>query len=246
MHGSDGVTLDGMYHEEHALPAFVHARSRDELRLRTSNLKTETPVVYFYTDAPTRVRVEVGFPGGLWTQWYPQADFLGPSLVQIGSPPRARNGRIGWTVDLMPAGLAGPSLPATTSDALWNYTRDVDAAYVSTADSTRDGVTEWERFIFYRGLGEAGLPIEVSATTGGRVTCGPDLSEGLRHVYLLRIEHGKGAYRYLPSLRCGDRIDHVVPEMDGALEVNRFATAVGDDLAVRLVDIQKSLFFLKN
>src|SRR5262249_35027071 len=43
MNGSDGVTLDGMYHEEHALPAFVHARGRGELRLRTSNLKGETP-----------------------------------------------------------------------------------------------------------------------------------------------------------------------------------------------------------
>src|SRR5262245_1734385 len=39
MNGSDGATLDGMYHEEHALPGFVHARSRNELSLRTSNLK---------------------------------------------------------------------------------------------------------------------------------------------------------------------------------------------------------------
>ena len=30
MQGGDGATLDGMYHEEHALPAFVHARSRDQ------------------------------------------------------------------------------------------------------------------------------------------------------------------------------------------------------------------------
>ena len=52
MNGADGVTLDGMYHEEHALPGFVHARSRDELRLRTSNLKGETPVIYFYADSP--------------------------------------------------------------------------------------------------------------------------------------------------------------------------------------------------
>src|SRR5919201_6601001 len=90
MNGSNGVTLDGMYHEEHALPAFVHARSRDELRLRTSTLKGETPVIYFYNDRPVRLRVEVGFPGGLWTQWYPQADFVGPSLVQTGSLPHAR------------------------------------------------------------------------------------------------------------------------------------------------------------
>ncbi len=44
MQGSDGVTLDGMYHEEHALPDFVHARSRDQLRLPSMILKGETPV----------------------------------------------------------------------------------------------------------------------------------------------------------------------------------------------------------
>src|SRR5262249_55574500 len=44
MQGSDGVTLDGMYHEEHALPAFVHARGRDQLHLPTVLLKGETPV----------------------------------------------------------------------------------------------------------------------------------------------------------------------------------------------------------
>ena len=36
MNGSDGVSLDGMYHEEHALPSFVHARSRDQPRLPMS------------------------------------------------------------------------------------------------------------------------------------------------------------------------------------------------------------------
>src|SRR5215831_8859224 len=84
MNGSDGVTLDGMYHEEHALPGFVHARSRDELRLPASNMKGETPVVYFYSDTPRRVSVQVGFPRGLWTQWYPQAEYVGPTFVQTG------------------------------------------------------------------------------------------------------------------------------------------------------------------
>lgn len=237
MNGSDGVTLDGMYHEEHALPAFVHARSRDALKVPASNLKGETPVIYFYADTPVRVRVEVGFPRGLWTQWYPQADFVGPSLVQLGSPPRIRNGRIGWTVDVLPPGHAGqPLLPPAPEDALWHYSRDVDAAYVRAADSTRDAAMEWERFIFYRGLGEAVLPLEVSATSGGRVTCGPGLEEGLRHVYLLRVEQGRGAYQYLPSVGCGEHIDSIVPSMDGAVTLDRFATAVGADLSARLVE----------
>src|SRR5688572_29776181 len=94
MNGFDGVSLDGMYHEEHALPGFVHARNRNELRLPTSLMKSETPVVYFYTDGPRRVTLDVGFPNGVWTQWYPQADMVGPSLVEAGALPAVRNGRI--------------------------------------------------------------------------------------------------------------------------------------------------------
>ena len=87
MNGSDGVTLDGMYHEEHALPAFVHSRSKDQLRVPSVSVKGETPVIYFYTDAPRSVEVRVRFPRGLWTQWYPQAEYNGPLTAQAGSPP---------------------------------------------------------------------------------------------------------------------------------------------------------------
>jgi hypothetical protein len=161
---------------------------------------------------------------------------VGPSFAQVGSPPRARNGRIGWVVDVLPPGPRTPSLPPTTADALWNYTRDVDAAYVSAADSTRNGAPEWERFLFYRGLGESGLPFDVSATSGGQVTCGTELTESLRHVYLVRVEQGRGTFRYLPSLRCGERIDPVVPAMDNAETIDRFAATISNDFAARLVD----------
>src|SRR3954469_7719944 len=67
MQGSDGVTLDGMYHEEHALPSFVHARSRDQLHLPSISVKGETPVIYFYTDRKQNVSVRVDFPQGVWT-----------------------------------------------------------------------------------------------------------------------------------------------------------------------------------
>jgi hypothetical protein len=236
MNGSNGVTLDGMYHEEHALPAFVHAASGNDLRLPTSNLKGETPVVYFYVDRPERVRVEVGFPGGLWTQWYPQADFVGPSLVQVGSLLHARNGRIGWSVDVVPPTSADPRLPAAPSDSLWNYARNVDAAYVVAPDSTRQGSPkEWERFIFYRGLGEATLPLAVRATDQGRLGCDSASVSALTDVYVVRVEDHRGTYRYLPSVRCGDQISHAIPAMSRAQPVDGFATAIADHLAARLV-----------
>ena len=81
MSSADGTALDGMYHEEHALPAFVHGRSRDQLKLPQMFLKGETPVIYFYTKEKQKVRVGVGFPQGIWTQWYPQAAPVVPSLA---------------------------------------------------------------------------------------------------------------------------------------------------------------------
>ena len=86
-----------------------------------------------------------------------------------------------------------PPLPETAADALWNYARDVDAAFVSVDNSARSGSpAEWERFIFYRGLGEAPLPLNLSAADGGRLGCGSDLPEGLKHLYVLRVEGGQG------------------------------------------------------
>ena len=107
MSGSDGSSLDGMYHEEHALPAFVHSRSRDQLRLPGSKLKGETPVIYFYTDRPQSVRIGVRFPKGVWTQWYPQAVRVEPSVVQDAeSPDRTGNGLICWHADILLPGRA--------------------------------------------------------------------------------------------------------------------------------------------
>ncbi len=93
MNGSDGTSLDGMYHEEHALPGFVHGRARDQLRMPMMLLKGETPVIYFYTPRPVRVRVGVDFPQGIWTHWYPQAALVNPPLAQQAQSPDQPAGR---------------------------------------------------------------------------------------------------------------------------------------------------------
>ncbi len=239
MSGSDGVSLDGMYHEEHALPGFVHSRRRDQLKLRSVITKGETPVIYFYTDRPEKATVHVGFPGGLWTQWYPQASLVGPSLAQTGSPPRLANGHIQWEVGITPAvkGVKAPSLSATEKDALWNYARDVDAAYVNAADITRPGnPSESERFIFYRGLGQALLPVEFDAHAGGTVTCSGALPSGIRHLFVLRVANGKGAFKHLESLEGGESKSGVIPPTDSAKPLEQFVPKERDALAGKLVE----------
>ena len=233
MNGSDGISLDGMYHEEHALPSFVHARSKDQLRLPMSRMKGETPVIYFYTPEVRRVEVEVGFPTGLWTQWYPQATMVKPGIVQAGSPPQTRDGSISWMVTVRPPDLKHNEPPATSSDALWNYARDVDAAYVTT-DKTPRSAEEWERFIFYRGLGEAPLPIQ-ARVANGRISASSE-TEGVRHVFILRVENGRGAYSYAPAVSPGSALEQAVPAMRASQPMDEFVTRVSNDVARRLVE----------
>jgi hypothetical protein len=240
MSGSDGVSLDGMYHEEHALPAFVHARSRDQLRPYSIFLKGETPVIYFYTAKEQRARVQVGFPSGIWTQWYPQAQGIGPALAASPKPGSTApsNGKIIWHVNIVPASakVPEPAPPPTSADALWNFARDVDAAYVRTLDTTKPTrVLETERFLFYRGLGTAPLPLRMSAQKGGTLAMEPG-TIGVRHVFVLRVEGGKAAYAYRPTLAPGQSIQNVIPSMTNAKPVARFETDIADDLAARLVE----------
>src|SRR3954451_24273349 len=106
MSGSDGSALEGMYHEEHALPAFVHARGRHQLRIPFVFLKGETPVIYFYTQRPQSVELGVVFPKGIWTHWYPQAKRVRPTLdQQAQSNGSLKDGRICWAADILPADL---------------------------------------------------------------------------------------------------------------------------------------------
>src|SRR6185369_8131860 len=150
------------------------------------------------------VEVEVKFPTGLWTQWYPQVGLAGPRLAQTASPPRLRDGRIAWSATVLPPEGRAPKLPATPQGSLWDFAREVDAAFVSTVDRTRsERPREYERFLFYRGLGEADLPLSLAWADGGTLSHREAGTPPALHLFVLRVEKGRGAYRYLPELSAG-------------------------------------------
>ena len=202
MSGSDGVTLDGMYHEEHALPAFVHARGRDQLRLPSVILKGETPVIYFYTDrAPEGPRRRPVPPGGL------------DPVVSAGAGRR-------------PAALAGGPghRPAGRPDRL---VRRRDPARRRAPRAAPDGrrlalelrPPGRRRVRPHPGPDEGGQPGRVRAvpvlprpgpaprcrsgsrpTRGARSRSAATSRHGSGHVFILRVEGGRGAYAYRPAL----------------------------------------------
>jgi hypothetical protein len=239
MSGSDGVSLDGMYHEEHSLPAFVHARSQDILKLPIALIKSETPVIYFYTNRKQPVHAEVWFRDGLWTQWFPQASHAAPREVKPGASLDKSYSYVIWDAEITPAaaGVPTPAPPETSSDSLWKHAREVDAAYVQTKNVTKTPPTlETERFLFYRGLGRAPLPLKVEAAKGGTISLDKAGKHGVRHIFTIRVEGGRAAYAYRPALSPGENASGVIPSMADARPIEEFVAKLGDDLAARLVE----------
>ena len=152
--------------------------------------KMETPVIYFYTPADRDVKVKVGFPGGLITQWYPEASAFSPGAGDVRA---LANGSTEWNVHLTNATQA---LPPVAPQDIWAPSREVDAAYVT--DTARG---EHEKFIFYRGLGRFTTPIEVGSAPGrGLQIRNPD-ARTVADAFLIRVDgQGNGSFRSLGAV----------------------------------------------
>lgn len=193
--GSDGVTLEGMSHEEHPLPEFVHTQKEDSVFPKWPTLKGETPVIYFYTDKPRKVLVGVDFPTGEWTHWFPGALYAGRFS---GAVPHT-GGHLGWVAHIAPPEPTD-SLPELAPDSLWRFARQVPAAATVTSNG------ETERFLFYRGLGKASLPVTLfPEKNGGRLVA----SVPVQRVILLNIAQGKLTWRPVSGLKAGQTLDGV-------------------------------------
>ena len=64
----------------------------------------------------------------------------------------------------------------------------------------------------------------------------PTLGDGIRHVFVVRVENGRGVYHYRPGLRPGWTVSGVIPSMDKARPLEEFTRQIADDLAGRLTD----------
>jgi hypothetical protein len=201
--GSDGVLLPGLEREELAVPPFVHSHAGFSPANKGWNrpvanvtIKMETPVLYFYSDVPRTVTVDVAFHGGSISQWYPErsggeslaglaqavgmsplGEFLGGSIPAIDFA-KGYQGSASWRVDVLPPGATDeisakqkwetPELTKTfASIAQWPRARVSGANKVRGPGPGPD--REVEGFIFYRGIGNFPLPLKIKAVQGNLV-----------------------------------------------------------------------------
>jgi hypothetical protein len=153
--GSDGQAL---YWRplivESDLPNFVYSIDKGSswrgLRYQSKSgmavrVRMETPVIYFYSEEPLQVSVDVYFNHGKITEWYPRASHVG-------------GGQIRWD-KFQAIPRLHTNLPHAGVESHYYPARETDAAVVQVDGNTAK--TEHEKFLFYRGVGDFSLPVVV-------------------------------------------------------------------------------------
>ena len=172
--GSDGETLGGMVDSEEVLPAFVDMRGVPTWERSMILMKMETPVTYFYTDRPRDIRVQVNMPKGLLSHWYPSVRTYGPSLTAKTTKPA--ESFLEWRkITVIPQAVAqrGQEPPAVAKESTWRFARETDSALVKihtwhrvNGNAEIKETDQYEKFLFYRGLGTFTFPLRVRSSDG--------------------------------------------------------------------------------
>lgn len=138
------------------LPCFVY-QSHAGVKFSIAGLvRMETPVIYFYAPTAMKVSVDVDFPKGLVTEWYPAATSVGQSksihLVKNQVLPlQAEKGGIHWNdIEVLPG--ANVKLPQGNGASHYYAARATDAALLRVNNET-------ENLLFYRGVGSFAPPV---------------------------------------------------------------------------------------
>jgi hypothetical protein len=235
--GSDGVVLGGMVESEEDLPIFVRERSLGGRNRAGLLLKVETPVTYFYTDRPRTVKVRAAMPNGILTHFYPAVKTFGPPLGRHNKA-KAKESFVDWDqVELIPAFAFRcrqpnllPNLRPVPQDSTWRFVRDTDAAFVRVANAKKLGkpFEEYEKFLFYRGLGAFALPLEVRDAGPNRISSQAlklrnRSREPLRGIFAVKVEKDTIQFAALGELAADKSRDVLIDAGLGCLKADMSA-----------------------
>lgn len=157
--GKNGVALDWRpLNGPSDLPKFVYNSANgnglrgtysESGKSRIAKVRMETPVIYFYTAKAMDVDVKVSFPGGSITEWYPQAGWVNES---------SESG-INWgKIKLLPEET--PNYLREVAYSHYYPARETDAVPIQVCNADKTKI-EKEKFLFYRGVGNFELPLNV-------------------------------------------------------------------------------------
>jgi hypothetical protein len=235
--GSNGVNLEFRPLATRDLPRFVmtpfnqpgspeRAWLKDQFYARQ---RMETPVTYFYTDVPRTVNVRVDFPQGALTEWYPvvkkfqsgKADgsfdivghaYLDWGTVRLTPPKQFADIRVkGPKEQAVPA-----SLPPVDANNHYGRARETDSAIVETIDA--EHASHFEKFLFYRGVGNFELPMKLTALGTDRFEITNSGDEASGALLLMRIENGLVRFTRIDPISARSMIEVSLPETESTVD----------------------------
>jgi hypothetical protein len=211
--GSNGVGLPFLP-QGNDLPGFVYTSDRYNLfskspgpRQMAQLVSMETPVLYFYPDREMTASVSVQFPRGYMTEWYPQALY--------DSDAKSAAHRLTWkNFRLLPGAHVG--MIRDKRDNHYYAARETDAAplevTVNPELETRhtEGrdfpAHQYEKFLFYRGVGSFPVPLGVRALDNGRFVVTNKHKDRIAAVFAVRVQNGTLSFRDLGGLDAGGEL----------------------------------------
>ena len=185
------------------LPCFVIRRGGPYVKSMPALIRMETPVLYFYPDRAMTILARVDFPQGLVTEWYPKS-----------SVPPDRG--IEWSkVELRPG--ENPELPTSDGPSHYFAARETDSAPLRASG-------QWEKLLFYRGVGNFPPPVQPKFSASGQVEIRNTSRDALPLVMLFENHQGKIGYRVARGVTGKITLDS--PELSAdAVEVHQKLTA---------------------
>lgn len=245
-----GIALEGLQHEEEALPEFVHdllkieptASTHTKLPASYVTQKMETPVLYFYADHALQVRVDVTFDQGLMTQFYPLPTTIYPELddarAQRVDLRRYDESTLRWDIDVLPRTEPLPrEIPKVAADDPWAFARQTDANCVRTRQVEKSqAAPEAEHYLFYRGLGRWQPAVRTECTRGGHLAFKNDMAAGIPFCMAFELgEHG-GRCAVHGALATGETAAFDLGAAAWSADREHFARTVGAFVLKALVD----------
>jgi hypothetical protein len=180
------------------LPKFVNSFGyRCFKRAITDTVRMETPVLYFYSSKELDAHVQVAFPRGVITEWYPKAQRV--------------SGAIAWpNIKVEPN--TSPALPVETEPSRYYAARGTDSAPITVGD-------QHEKFLFYRGVGNFSVPLSARVAGDGTIAVQNRGTEAVPNVILFENRGGRLGYRNAGEVKDATTLDS--PSLDSSLPVLR-------------------------
>lgn len=211
-------------------PALLAGQNKGRL---SATLRMETPVIYFYTEKQLEVDVRVLFPEGLITEWYPQASQVGPYVSddrdRIADSQRSL---IEWNdVHVLARGTNEITSTALIRDRKssradhYYAARETDANFVRVS-TARNGI-EYDRNLFYRGVGYLDAPLIVSMSNDERIlTLATNSIEPMVHLFVVTVQRGLMRYQ---------KVEQVARTMSTEVDLNLEGFGAHRDVSVQLM-----------